>query len=149
MNRLTLIHLRALYTYCIGAASGKCNLLFTYKNKQMASIKNLDGITNQELIEEIRNGAKFVMYSYCISIIIMTFRRSSDIYFIRSGESALRPGLLYTLPTFVLGWWGFPWGPIYTIGSFITNFSGGKDVTQEVLASINAGMGEVPVYATA
>jgi hypothetical protein len=120
-----------------------CKLILTYKNKHMASIKNLNGITDQELLEEIRNGAKFVVYQYCVSILIMTFKRGSDIYFIRSGESALKPGLPFTALTFFFGWWGIPWGPIYTIGSFITNFSGGKDITHEVLASMNAHLDEV------
>jgi hypothetical protein len=31
---------------------------------------------------------------------------------------------------------GIPWGPIYTIGSLIQNFGGGKDVTKEVLLSL-------------
>jgi hypothetical protein len=35
-----------------------------------------------------------------------------------------------------MGWWGFPWGPIYTIGTFITNFGGGKDVTEIVMQQI-------------
>ena len=37
----------------------------------------------------------------------------------------------FTLLTLVLGWWGIPWGPIYTIGSIYTNFNGGKDVVSE------------------
>lgn len=43
----------------------------------------------------------------------------------------------YTLLTFFVGWWGIPWGPIYSIGAFITNFKGGKDVTNEVLAALS------------
>jgi hypothetical protein len=35
-----------------------------------------------------------------------------------------------------LGWWGIPWGPIYTIQSLSKNISGGKDVTDQVLASL-------------
>ncbi|WP_245840625.1 hypothetical protein [Ohtaekwangia koreensis] len=39
--------------------------------------------------------------------------------------------------TFLLGWWGIPWGPIYSIGSLVHNLNGGKDVTQEILNSYN------------
>lgn len=102
----------------------------------MAKIIGIEGMTGPQLKAEIQNGGKFVVYQYCISIIILTFRRSSDIYFIRSGESRLTPGLIYSLISLFLGWWGIPWGPIYTIGAFITNFGGGKDVTQAVLASM-------------
>ncbi|MFD2247509.1 hypothetical protein [Pontibacter ruber] len=114
----------------------------------MATIKNLEGLTTEEINEELQNGAKFVVFQYCISIVIMTFKRGTDVYFIRSGESALKYSLPFTFLTLFLGWWGIPWGPIYTIGSFITNFSGGKDITAEVLASINARQ-EEPAYATA
>lgn len=60
----------------------------------------------------------------------------SDIYFVRAGESAITKGLGFSLISFLLGWWGIPWGPIYTIGAFITDFGGGKDVTQEVVANL-------------
>ena len=102
----------------------------------MASIKNADGLTVAELNYELSNGGKFVMYQYCISILIMTFRRSSDIYFIKGGESSFKHGITYSILTFLLGWWGIPWGPIYSIGALYTNFSGGKNVTQQVLDSM-------------
>lgn len=102
-------------------------------------IVGIEGINGQQIAFELERGAKFVIYQYCISILIMTFRRSSDIYFVRAGESAFSKGLGFSLISLLLGWWGIPWGPIYTIGSFITNFGGGKDVTQEVLATIQQG----------
>ena len=95
-------------------------------------IQNIEGLTVSELQNEIAAGAKFVMYQYCISIIVMTFRRPSDIYFIRSNENALTKGLQFSILSFFLGWWGLPWGPIYTIGSLINNFKGGKDITESV-----------------
>ncbi|MEN7547001.1 hypothetical protein AAG747_03730 [Rapidithrix thailandica] len=103
----------------------------------MAAIKGIEDLSTQEINRELEHGAKFVVYQYTISIIIMTFRRSSDIYFIRSGESGISQGLGFSLLSFFLGWWGIPWGPIYTIGSLIKNFQGGKDVTAEVLQSVN------------
>jgi len=104
----------------------------------MANIKNIEGLTNQQISTELAQGAKFVVYQYTISIIVMTFKRSSDIYFIRAGENATVKGLPYTLLTFVLGWWGIPWGPIYSIGSLVTNLGGGKNVTQEVLQAVTS-----------
>jgi hypothetical protein len=69
--------------------------------------------------------------------IVMTFRRGSDIHFVRAGESTIKHSIGYTFLTFFFGWWGFPWGPIYTIGSIFTNLTGGKDVTQEIIYSLN------------
>lgn len=95
-------------------------------------------MTVDQINRELAHGGRFVIYQFAISVIIMTFRRSSDIYFVRAGESAFIKGLPYTLLSFVLGWWGIPWGPIYTVGSLYTNFSGGKNITKEVLTSLNA-----------
>ena len=89
-----------------------------------------------QLQQEIQQGARFVLYKYCISIVIISFQRSSDLYYIRPGESTVVKGLPFTLLSLVLGWWGIPWGPIYTIMDVVLNFSGGEDVTQKVLASM-------------
>lgn len=99
-------------------------------------VKNIEGLTAEEIKNEIGNGAKFVLFQYTISIIVMTFKRSSDIYFVKSDEKAVVKGLPYTILTFLLGWWGIPWGPIYTIQTLGRNLSGGKDVTAHVLPSL-------------
>lgn len=89
-----------------------------------------------QLQQEIQQGAKFVIYQYCISLLVITFKRSSNIYFIRHEENAVVKGISFTLLSLVLGWWGIPWGPIYTIQSLWVNLNGGKDVTKEILASM-------------
>lgn len=102
----------------------------------MSKIVGLETVkSNLELQTELANGAKFVVYQYCISILIMTFKRYSNIYFIRADENRLTKGLGFTLLSLALGWWGIPWGPIYTIQALVINLGGGKDVTAEVLAS--------------
>jgi hypothetical protein len=70
-------------------------------------------------------------------MLIMTFKRSSSIYFIKSGESTIKHSFRFILLTLLLGWWGLPWGPIYSIGSIYTNLRGSKDVTAEVLTAVN------------
>ena len=101
-------------------------------------IRGIEGMKNGELDFEVQRGGKFVLFQYCISIIVLTFRRPSDIYFLRQGESAVGKGLPFTLLSLVAGWWGIPWGPIYTIQSVYSNSRGGKDVTQAVLNSLKA-----------
>lgn len=96
-------------------------------------IIGIEGMTVDEVHNEIERGGKFVLYQYCVSVILLTFQRSSDIYFIRQGEGSIARGLGYTGLSLLLGWWGIPWGPIFTIAALITNFSGGKVVTQEVM----------------
>jgi hypothetical protein len=104
----------------------------------MAVIKNIEGLTVDDINRELSNGAKFVVFQYCVSIVVMTFKRSSDIYFIKAEESTVRYSIAFTIITFIFGWWGIPWGPIYSIGSIYTNLSGGEDMTQEVLYSMNS-----------
>lgn len=101
-------------------------------------IKGIEGMSIQDLQTEVYNGGRFVIYSYCISVIVMTFKRGTDIYFVRANESAVVNGLPWTLLSFLLGWWGLPWGIIYTIGTLATNLGGGKDVTDDVMNFINA-----------
>jgi hypothetical protein len=105
----------------------------------MAKVVGLEEIKSVgQLQQEIQQGGKFVMYEYCISLLIITFKRPSNIYFISHEENAIVKGLPFTLLSLLLGWWGIPWGPIYTIQSLWVNFKGGKDVTKEVAASIGS-----------
>ena len=65
----------------------------------------------------------------------LTFKRNTGIYYIRPGENAPVKGLGYTLLSLFAGWWGIPWGPIYTIEALVANLGGGKNVTDRVMAS--------------
>jgi hypothetical protein len=94
-------------------------------------------MSSDQLRFEIQRGAKLVRYQYCVSLLVITFRRSSEVYFIPAGESAIGKGLPWTLITLVAGWWGIPWGPIFSIQSLITNFKGGKDLTAEIGAAMS------------
>ena len=100
------------------------------------NINGVEGLSPHQIEFEIQRGGKFVLYQYCISLLIVTFRRPSDIYLIPAGENAVIKGLPFTFLTLLLGWWGIPWGPIYSIQSLITNFRGGKDVTANITAHL-------------
>ena len=94
---------------------------------------SLSELSPQELTFEIQRGGRIVVYQYCISLLVITFRRNSPAQFIRAGENATVKGLPYTLLTFVLGWWGFPWGFIYTPQVLYKNLNGGTYITAAVL----------------
>ena len=98
-------------------------------------IVGIEGMSEEQMQHELANGAKLVYFEFCISILVMTFKRSSPLTFIKKDDNALVKGLGYTLLSLVLGWWGIPWGPIYTIGAVINNCKGGKDVTAQFLGS--------------
>lgn len=95
-------------------------------------ISGLEGMSDEEVHADLQRGGRFVVYSYTISILIMTFRRSSDVIYVKSTDSRFVRGLPYTLLTVLAGWWGFPWGPIYSITSLAQNLGGGKDVTEQL-----------------
>jgi hypothetical protein len=99
-------------------------------------IIGLENMGNLEFKTELQKGGKFVTYPYVISVLVITFRRTSNVYFIRADESAVVKGLPFALLSFLLGWWGIPWGIIYTIGAIWTNLNGGRDVTKEILSSM-------------
>jgi len=98
-------------------------------------IIGMDGLTTDLVNHELQNGARFVVFEYCISILVMTFKRGSDVYYVRPGESVIAKALPWTLLSLLLGWWGIPWGPIWTISTVFRNLSGGRDVTQELIAA--------------
>lgn len=96
-------------------------------------IKGTEGLSEAEIVEEVRRGGRFVIYLYCISIVVMSFRRASDVQFVRAGRSRIVPGLGWTLMTVLLGWWGVPWGPIFSVQSIYRNLAGGRDVTDQIV----------------
>ncbi len=100
-------------------------------------IIGIEGLTTDQIHRAVLDGARFVIFQYCFSVIVMTSKKGSDIHFVRATDSAFAKGLPYTLLSLLVGWWGIPWGPIYTVQSVWTNSMGGRDVTPEVL-----GMGD-------
>jgi hypothetical protein len=101
------------------------------------AIQGIGNMSPDQLRFEIQRGAKLVRYQYCISLLVITFKRWSEVYYIPAGESSVVKGLPWTLLTIVAGWWGIPWGPIFSIQALITNFKGGKDLTPEMSNAMN------------
>ena len=55
-------------------------------------IIGIEGMTVQQVQDAVSRGGRFVIYQYCFSIIVMTFRRGSDIHFVPPGKSAAAKG---------------------------------------------------------
>ena len=85
------------------------------------------------LVQEVEAGGRFVIFTYCISVLILTFKRPSEIVFLRRDQDGAGQAIGYSILSGLLGWWGIPWGPIWTIAALISNARGGRDVTREVL----------------
>ncbi|MBN1917433.1 MAG: hypothetical protein JW889_05950 [Verrucomicrobia bacterium] len=99
-------------------------------------VVGLEGLSDEQVRQELERGARFVLFQYCISLFVVTFKRSSGIYFVRAGEGVASRAFGYSLISLLLGWWGIPWGPIWTIATLVTNAGGGKDVTADLLAAM-------------
>jgi hypothetical protein len=100
-------------------------------------IIGIEGMTTDQLNFELQRGARFVIFQYAVSVVVMSFKRPSSIYFIRAGEKTIGKSIGFTLLTLIAGWGGIPWGPVYSVQALATNFKGGKDLTKEVVASFN------------
>jgi len=102
----------------------------------MSRIHNIENMTSEDIKREVENGAKFVQFRYCFSVIFLTYRNGGDIYFVRKGDSTIQHSIIYTLITVFFGWWGIPFGPIYTVGVLFNNIKGGKNLTKKIMASM-------------
>lgn len=86
-----------------------------------------------QLKQEVAAGARLVVYQWAFSVLVMSFKRPSGVKLIRPGQGRFWAGLPYTLLTLVVGWWGIPWGPVWTVQSVLRNSRGGIDVTAAVM----------------
>jgi hypothetical protein len=115
----------------------------------MAKITGIESMNKEQIAFELQRGGRFVQYQYCISIVIMTFKRGTDIYFVRADENPIVKGLSWTFLTSLAGWWGIPFGPIFTIQSLWYNLKGGHDVTAGVRTALGLSMEPVSNQAMA
>ena len=91
----------------------------------------------QELNKQIEQGARFVCFQYCISILFaVTLRRYSPAIFVRPNDRIDSIRRKYNWLSAIFGWWGIPWGPIYTVRSLRLNKLGGIDMTEDILLNI-------------
>lgn len=90
------------------------------------------GIILPEGTPEVGSAPRVVVFDYCLSAVVLTWRRTSRPIHLRPGQWAWWRGLPYTLVSLLLGWWGLPWGVVGTLFAVLTNCAGGREVTLEV-----------------
>jgi hypothetical protein len=101
-------------------------------------IEGIDNWTPAALEAELAAGGRFVVYEYCISLVILTLRCPTRVHVLPPREVGVLRGLPYVLLSLLLGWWGLPWGIIYTPLTIFTNLCGGHDVTEQVCGLVRA-----------
>ena len=95
-------------------------------------------ISFDELTERIDKGSRFIAMSYCVSIMFaVTLRRFSPAFLIEDNSELKKIKNKYNRLTFFLGWWGIPWGPIYSVHSLQMNNKGGIDMTEDIILNID------------
>jgi hypothetical protein len=108
-------------------------------------IIGINGLSHAELRGAIERGGRFVFFEHCVSFLVFTLRRPSEIRFLRHGQWGWFHGLPYTLLSLFLGWWGLPWGVLYTPIVVMTNLIGGCDVTAQTCAYLGMELSEAPL----
>jgi hypothetical protein len=101
------------------------------------TLKGVSGLTVADVNAQVAQGGRFVVFQWVISLFVVSLRRNSSIYFVRPGESTLTKCLPYCALSLVLGWWGIPWGILWTPFSILRNLRGGIDVTEKVVPAMN------------
>ena len=77
---------------------------------------------------------RYVIFWYVVSLLLVTSRRTMQGVFCPS--CAPKKAFQASAITWLLGWWGFPWGPIWTIGALYRNLLNGTqpaDVNGQIL----------------
>jgi hypothetical protein len=88
----------------------------------------------------VTSKSEVVRFQTCFSLIIFSFKSHSS-YLIRGQENVTGIALLYSLVAFFFGWWGIPWGPVYTFQVLAGNFRGGeKRQVKDLIDDMNLEM---------
>ncbi|MGV8980938.1 RDD family protein [Clostridium sp.] len=115
------------------------NIIIQFNNNELR-INGINGLSVENIFSEVTQGARFTLFYECFSLFIYSKKSPSNIYFIRKGEKNIKYHIGHSLRTLLLGWWGIPWGIVWTISCIKTNFNGGIDMTETVLEALRVGL---------
>lgn len=94
-------------------------------------------LTFEALKQEIAQGGKFIVYSYCISLFFaVTLRRISPAYLVPASGPGKQIKKKYNLYNYLFGWWQIPTGLPTTFRNIKLNNRGGLDVTEDIMLNI-------------
>ena len=83
-------------------------------------------------------------FGYAVSLLLVTFRRPGSFGVFCSG-CRKKEAFKYSLVSGLFGWWGIPWGPIYTLQTIGHNSTGGlqsADLNADLLAAVGAELAQ-------
>jgi hypothetical protein len=112
--------------------------IYNHRDVQTSSIRWGDGSVTTvygsvppggSLEEGHLPGARLVVFEYCVSVLVFTTKRPSGAYIVGNQESTLPKAIPYIAVSLLFGWWGIPFGPIYTVAAVYRNLRGGHQTT--------------------
>ena len=70
-----------------------------------------------------------------LSLLVVTYKKAYA--YILCAKCRIKYSLLFNFEVFFLGWWGFPWGPVYSIEALFENMKGGEQPKRNNEALLN------------
>ena len=104
-------------------------------------VVDIAGRTRADISREVAAGGRFVTFQYAYSVVIASFRGTTRVHYVPPDGIPFFPALWPTLFTLAFGWWGLPWGVVYTLETLAVNLTGGHDVTDEVMKQLSSQPG--------
>lgn len=80
------------------------------------------GVARGQIV--VRPETELMVYEAASSFFVVTLRLRSRM-FLAGEREAGTARWMYSLASLIFGWWGIPWGPIWTIGAVVRNARGG------------------------
>lgn len=83
-------------------------------------------------------------FGYAVSLLVVTFRRPGS-FGVFCSRCRKKEAFKYSLVSGLFGWWGIPWGPIYTLQTIGQNSAGGlqnADLNADLLAAVGAELAD-------
>ena len=105
-----------------GKARKEPDVFLTQLKENANNIENGGWMYGQNLITP---DTIITQYYFTVSLVTMSFKVPSRFYVVGEENTSII-NLIYTVSSFLLGWWAIPTGPYYTISTLVNNIKGGN-----------------------
>jgi hypothetical protein len=100
------------------------------------AVRRAVGWSEEQIVDEILKGGRLVKYQTAKSFLLFSERNITPVCLVKANESKVIVGLPYFFSSLLLGWWGLPWGPIFTLQALFRNIIGGFDQTESMIVKV-------------
>jgi hypothetical protein len=93
-------------------------------------------LPDHPLVGEVMAGRRYVTYPFVVSLLVISFNRNiGGLRTVANGQWPVGPVFGAALVTILFGWWGFPWGIVWTPLALYYLWLGGRDSTKDILTA--------------